>query len=220
MHDQRFECPCPMCGKGELRLTTISHTAEIKHDGRLHKFQVAALHVNKCEACDTVFFDSTSHSEISQGLRDYLRLLSPQQIRDELKSLGLLQKTFAERIRVAQETISRWLSGAYIQSCAMDELMRMFFRREKEKHPNLGSKEITLPAGELTPWNRSASYQIKDVVPSNFDVGGSLPPVHSQIELDVPLEMARGPPACEDKLTYGRLRHETRASQKSPAIDV
>ena len=131
--DQRFDCPCPTCGQGELLLETISHEAEIKHDGRLHTFTIPHLHVKKCNACGEVFFDATSHDEISQALREHLSLLSPQQIRDHLNVLGLMQKTFAERIRVAPETVSRWLSGTYIQSCAMDELMRMFFDREEAK---------------------------------------------------------------------------------------
>ncbi len=131
-----------MCGQGELLPATISHEAEIKHDGRLYNLQIPGLQVKKCDACGEVFFDATSHGQISQALRGHLNLLSPQQIRDELKALGLMQKTFAERIRVAPETVSRWLSGAFIQSCAMDELMRMFFRREEENRRNTKPCEV------------------------------------------------------------------------------
>ena len=131
--DQRFDCPCSTCGKGELLSATISYEAEIKHDGRLHKFSIPNLQVNKCETCGEVFFDATSHDEISQALREHLNLLSPEQIREGIQALGLMQKEFAERISVAPETISRWLSGAYIQSRAMDKLMRMFFEREAAK---------------------------------------------------------------------------------------
>jgi YgiT-type zinc finger domain-containing protein len=115
---------------------TISHQAEIKHDGRLHTIQIPDLPVMKCNSCGEVFFNTTSHNEISQALRRHLNLLSPEQIRDELKAHGLMQKTFAQQIRVAQETVSRWLSGTYIQSCAMDQLMRMFFRYEAAKCGN------------------------------------------------------------------------------------
>jgi putative zinc finger/helix-turn-helix YgiT family protein len=124
--DQPFDCPCPVCGKGELLSTIIAYDAEIKHDGRLYLFPIPRLQVNKCSACGEVFFDAATDDQISQALREHLNLLSPQQIRQRLQALGLMQKEFGERIGVAPETISRWLSGSHIQSRAMDNLMRLF----------------------------------------------------------------------------------------------
>ncbi len=146
-YDKRFDCPCPVCGQGELLSVTIPHEAEIKHDGRLYRLPVPRLQVKKCNACGEVFFDAASHDEISQALRTRLNLLSPQQIRDQLTALGLMQKTFAERIRVAPETVSRWLSGAFIQSCAMDQLMRMFFQCEEENRQKLKPCNVVHEAG-------------------------------------------------------------------------
>ena len=145
--DKRFDCPCPLCGHGKLLSVTIAHEAEIKHDGRLYRLSIPSLPVKKCDACGEVFFDAASHGEISQALRTRLNLLSPQQIRDKLATLGLMQKTFAERIRVAPESVSRWLSGAFIQSCAMDQLMRMFFQCEEESRQKLQPCQAACEAG-------------------------------------------------------------------------
>jgi DNA-binding transcriptional regulator YiaG len=111
----------------KVQLATIPYDAEVKHDGRLHKFHIPSLHINKCAACDEITFGNVTDDEISQALREHLNLLSPRQIRDGLVMLGLKQKEFGAQIGVAAETISRWLSGTHIQSRAMDNLMRLFF---------------------------------------------------------------------------------------------
>jgi putative zinc finger/helix-turn-helix YgiT family protein len=122
-----FPRRCPECGEAEVRPATIAYDAEVKHDGRLHAFHVPRLQVNQCGVCGEVLFSNVTDDEISQALREHLALLSPEQIRDSLAALGLRQKDLAERIGVAAETISRWVSGTHIQSRAMDNLMRLFF---------------------------------------------------------------------------------------------
>ena len=108
--------PCPECGKIEIRPAVIAYDGEIKHNGRLHAIRVPELHINRCGACGEVYFDNATDDQISRALRTHLGLLSPQEIRQRLGVLGLTQKEFGEEIAVAPETISRWLSGAYIQS--------------------------------------------------------------------------------------------------------
>ncbi len=197
--DPKFDCPCPLCGQGELLASRIAHEAEIKHDGRVHKLHISCLHVKQCSACGEVLFDSTSHDEISGALRKHLKLLSPQQIRDKLQSLGLMQKTFAERIRVAQETVSRWLSGAFIQSCAMDELMRMFFQREEKDREAQRPHEVVYAAGELIFWNEPQSYEDAGL-PNNVIAN---PPDFIYAGTNVDIEMARGPPTAETPIATG-----------------
>jgi putative zinc finger/helix-turn-helix YgiT family protein len=125
--DKPFPRRCPECGKVEVNLAAIAYDAQVNHDGRVYSFRIPQLHVNKCGACGDVLFDNLTDAEISQALREHLHLLSPQEIRQRLHDLGLMQKEFGERIGVAPETISRWLNGSHIQSRAMDNLMRLFF---------------------------------------------------------------------------------------------
>jgi putative zinc finger/helix-turn-helix YgiT family protein len=125
--DMPFPRHCPECGKVEVQPATIAYDAEVKHDGRLYAFRIPALQVNKCAACGEVLFSNVTDDQISQALREHLALLSPRQIREALRALGFKQKDLGDRIGVAPETISRWMSGTHIQSRAMDNLMRLFF---------------------------------------------------------------------------------------------
>lgn len=132
--EKPFPRRCPECGKVEVQPATMAYDAEVKHDGRLHAFHVPRLQINKCGACGEVLFSNVSNDQVTQALREHLVLLSPAQIRDALSKLGLQQKDFAERIGVAAETISRWISGAHIQSRAMDNLMRLFFEFDNVRY--------------------------------------------------------------------------------------
>ncbi len=133
MAERRFPQRCPECGKTDVCPDAIPYDARAKHDGSVYTFSIAALKVNKCQSCGEVFFDNTTDEQISQGLREHLGLLSPEEIRQRLGRLGLTQKEFAERISIAPETVSRWLSGTYIQSRAYDKLMRFFFQQEESR---------------------------------------------------------------------------------------
>jgi putative zinc finger/helix-turn-helix YgiT family protein len=125
--EKPFPRHCPECGRAKVRPTTIPYDAEVKHDGRLYTFHIPTLRVNKCAACGEILFTNFTDDQISQALRDHLSLLSPEQIREGLRELGLKQKELGDRIGVAPETISRWIGGTHIQSRAMDNLMRLFF---------------------------------------------------------------------------------------------
>ena len=133
---------CAECGRSEVRPAVIEYDAEVKHDGRLIRFSIPELRVNKCNSCGEVFFDAATDAQISQGLRERLQLLSPEEIREGIQSLGMTQREFAEQTGIAPETISRWLSGAYIQSRAMNTLMQLFFERERAKRKGAGQERV------------------------------------------------------------------------------
>jgi DNA-binding transcriptional regulator YiaG len=140
-----FPRRCPECGKVKVRPAAIGYDAEVKHDGRLYTFSIPELQVNQCAACGEVLFSNVTDDQISQALREHLRILSPQQIREGLAALGLNQKDFAEKLRIAPETISRWLRGIYIQSLSMDVLMRLFFEREGVEFGSLEPGKVGSP---------------------------------------------------------------------------
>ena len=144
--DKPFPRRCPECGKVEVRLASIAYDAEMNYDGRVYSFRIPQLQVNKCDACGDVLFDNLTDDQISQGLREHLGLLSPQEIRQHLGRLGLMQKELGERICIAPETISRWLSGAYIQSRAYDKLMRFYFEREETNRKYAEKEKATVLA--------------------------------------------------------------------------
>lgn len=143
-----FPRHCPECGKTGVQSAVIAYDANVKHDGRLYAFHIPDLPVNRCAACGEVLFSNATDDRISEALREHLSLLSPVQIREALRALGLTQKEFAERIGVAPETVSRWISGTHIQSRAMNNLMRLFLEFDSVRSalsgplPGMGYGEI------------------------------------------------------------------------------
>jgi putative zinc finger/helix-turn-helix YgiT family protein len=125
--DRPFPWRCPECGKEEVRPATVQHTSQIKHDGRLHIVEVPRLRVPQCGACGELVFDNDADGQIAQALREQLGLLSGDQIRKNREDLGLSQRSLAEHLGVAAETMSRWENGALTQTRAMDRYLRIYF---------------------------------------------------------------------------------------------
>ncbi|MBC8869104.1 MAG: helix-turn-helix domain-containing protein [Planctomycetes bacterium] len=118
---------CTECGETTVTPAEIAYDAEVKHDGRLHRFHISRLTIDRCQRCGEEFFTNRTDEQITTALREFLGLLRPQDIRRRLGELGLTQQTFAERLGVAPETVSQWLNGLSIQTRALDNLMRVFF---------------------------------------------------------------------------------------------
>jgi predicted XRE-type DNA-binding protein len=99
----------------------------MKHDNRLYTIELHDLEVPKCRKCGEVVFDDMADAQICIALRSHLQLLTPEQIRDALNQLEMTQKQLAETLGTAEATVSRWCSGAMIQSRSMDRFLRAFF---------------------------------------------------------------------------------------------
>jgi hypothetical protein len=70
----------------------MPYDAEVRHDGRLHAFRISKLRVDRCGACGEILFTNATDEQISDALREHLRLLSPEEIRERLETLGMTQK--------------------------------------------------------------------------------------------------------------------------------
>ena len=125
--DRPFPQRCPRCAKKEVALTQIPYDAQIRHDGRLYKFAVPNLDIPVCRACGEKVFSEQVDDQLNAALRLHLRLLTPAGMRSALERIGMTQRDAAHRLGVAEETLSRWLTGAQIQSRAMDNLLRVFY---------------------------------------------------------------------------------------------
>jgi len=149
--------PCPVCLAMGVRPEVIAYTAKVKHDGVLHSIAIPALEIPKCHSCGELIFDDHVDDQINAALRAHLNTLTPARIRAARKSLHLTQLELAEKLGVAEATISRWETGALIPSRAMDNLMRVYFAvprvREvlngKAQDPGLGIEVISEPRNDL-----------------------------------------------------------------------
>src|SRR5207248_384869 len=68
---------------------------------------------------------------IVAALRIKIGILMPEEIFQNRARFAMSQQELAEQLGVAKETISRWETGALIQSRAMDNLMRLYFESEE-----------------------------------------------------------------------------------------
>jgi putative zinc finger/helix-turn-helix YgiT family protein len=122
-----FPLRCLQCLKEEIYPATVPYAADIRHDGQLYHIEVPKLRVPQCRACGALVFNYSADDQVLNALRSHLRLLTPQQIKEGRKKLGLQGKELAQRLGVAKETISRWETGMMIQSRAMDNFLRAYF---------------------------------------------------------------------------------------------
>ena len=120
----------------------VSHTSEIRHDGRVYSVKVPKLRVPRCKACGEMVFDNNADEQIAMALREQLGLLTPEQIRRNRDALNLSQRSLADHLGVAVETISRWENGVLIPSRAMDRYLRIYFGVPAARSALIDSSEM------------------------------------------------------------------------------
>lgn len=166
---------CAECGEVAVEQKVIPYDAEVKHDGKLHKFHIDHLVIDQCSHCGEQYFTNDTDDQISSGLRLHVGLLQPDEIRQQLELLGLTQREFAEHLRVAQESVSRWLTGAAIQSRSLDTLMRLYFRlpsvREELKQPGT----LATPAADASKDHMAVGQRVWFVATERPTTSGPLP---------------------------------------------
>jgi DNA-binding transcriptional regulator YiaG len=125
--ERPFPWRCRHCGKVEVVPGVVKYDAEVRHDGRSHAFTISKLKAPVCGACKEMVVTGEVDQQITDALRAHLHLLTPEEIAAALTRLGITQKEAAERLGIAEETLSRWVNGLQIQTRAMDNWLRAFF---------------------------------------------------------------------------------------------
>ena len=122
-----FPWKCGRCRRREIYPTEGEYTTEIVHDGRSYTVTLLSLRTYRCHNCGEVVLDTEADEQITRAFRRQAGLLTPEEIRQNRKNLGLTQEELAERLSVAEATLSRWENGWQIQQRSLDKLMRLFF---------------------------------------------------------------------------------------------
>jgi putative zinc finger/helix-turn-helix YgiT family protein len=131
--DRPFPWRCSECREKAIFPKTTDYTTMVKHDGRTYTVRIPDLEVPTCQKCGAQTFSVGDDDRIIAALRTQLGVMSPQDIQSQRAALRLTQEAMADQLGVAKETISRWETGALIQSRAMDNLMRLFFESEEAR---------------------------------------------------------------------------------------
>jgi putative zinc finger/helix-turn-helix YgiT family protein len=119
----------------------MDYTAKVKQDGVVHEIHLPQIEIPRCQTCGETVITTAVDERLNEALREQLRLLTPDQIRQNIEDIDLTQKQFAERLGVAAETISRWVNGALIQTRAMDNLLRVYFAVPKVRDVLQGAEQ-------------------------------------------------------------------------------
>lgn len=131
--DRPFPWRCFECKAKEVFPAPTEYTTTVKHDGRGYTIRIPDLAIPTCRKCGAQTFSVGDDDRIIAALREQLGLLAPQEIQRRRGQFRLSQQALAEQLGVAKETISRWETGALIQSRAMDNLLRLFFESEEAR---------------------------------------------------------------------------------------
>ena len=122
-----FPWLCGPCGAEKVFPEKIAYETSLRYEGRDYQVVVPELPALKCRECGAVLLNNESDAHLSSAFRDRLKLLQPETIREGRKRLGLNQREFAELLGVAEESVSRWETGAQMQSRVVDKIMRVYF---------------------------------------------------------------------------------------------
>lgn len=145
--DRPFPWLCGECRAKEVFPLVTDYTSTAKHDETTYTVNIPDLEIPTCRQCGEQVFTANIDDRIVAALRAQVGLLTPQEIVQLRGKLEMTQQQLAEQLHVAQETISRWETGALIQSRAMDNLLRLFSdRRAVINHAVVDEKEILNPS--------------------------------------------------------------------------
>lgn len=113
----------------------------------------------KCESCGSVEYDADAMEKMTAAINEAYRerkdLLSPGEIKQIRKMLGLTQEEFQTLLGVGKTTVSRWERGRIVQGKPEDNLMRLL-----RSHPELASEL----SGENKPAFKGSGFKANSVV--------------------------------------------------------
>ena len=126
--ERPFPWRCRHCFQVSVVPTRVDYPTEVNYDGRLVSFVAHGVDIPTCQNCGEKVFTLEVDDQINAALYRHLGLLTPEQIREGIERLGMTQKEVAERLGIAEATLSRWVNKLVIQSRAMDNYLRVFFK--------------------------------------------------------------------------------------------
>jgi len=145
---------CRSCGQQLLNPKKVDYSTEMEHDGRAYSFAISDLSILECDACGERVLPDDSLQLVLDELRRKAGLLTPTEIREKRKQLGLTQEQLASHLGVAKETVSRWETGGQIQQRGFDKLLRVYFSVPEARSyldPKLATPQIPHTNGTVKP---------------------------------------------------------------------
>lgn len=102
-----------------------------KFEARYNQMPVVVENVEmyRCEACGEEFFTPEQSRELSRQMKNRVReeqgLLSPEQIVEIRKRLGLSQSDLEDLFGLGEKVVTRWETGRVVQGRTADVALRL-----------------------------------------------------------------------------------------------
>ncbi|WP_072500630.1 type II toxin-antitoxin system MqsA family antitoxin [Olsenella phocaeensis] len=139
---------CPECGS-EMMPCNDPLTEEFKGE----MITVKGLEYHRCPECgETMMSAGMATRQAKDMARQWAELkglLSPDEVKEIRKDLGLNQAQFEQLVGVSRPTASRWENGASVQSKTADRLMRLL-RFDRRNADVLMERSEIRPAASVT----------------------------------------------------------------------
>jgi HTH-type transcriptional regulator / antitoxin MqsA len=117
---------CPVCTKGHLLTKTGSYeTKFVDRLGQTRTLTVANLAWQECDQCGEGFLDDSATTQLEAARREAAGLLSAVEIRQLRRRMNMTQAQISTLLGIGEKTYCRWESGAYVQSVAFDNYLRL-----------------------------------------------------------------------------------------------
>ena len=117
---------CPICSRGQLFDVVDRFEAKyVDRRGGEHSLSVPDVQRLRCDSCNEEILDDIATRQVENARRAAMGLLMPAEIRDLRSRFGKTQVQMSRLLGVGEKTYCRWESGAFVQSVAFDNYMRL-----------------------------------------------------------------------------------------------
>jgi putative zinc finger/helix-turn-helix YgiT family protein len=149
---------CPDCN-GLIRTENVPHKFTYGV-GPEAKELMCTLPLRVCDHCGAEYVDEVGEEVRHQAVCRYLGLLTPQEIQRLRERYGT-QAAFAGLTGIGEASLSRWETGASIQSKAYDNYLRLLHRPENIE--TLSRLRRTRPDEQVSVTNRFRCIEVNPV---------------------------------------------------------
>lgn len=129
--DRPYPRKCFACRQRAVARVYEPRTVAAKYDGRSYSLEIARFPIDRCRHCGEETLTNAADDAINRALREALHLLEPDQLVANCRTLGVSQRELARDIGFAEESVSRWVNGAVLQSRLYDRFLRAYFALPK-----------------------------------------------------------------------------------------
>lgn len=131
---KNYPIRCIVCTKQAVNPAIVHWQGSRNHDNCLYSLDIPELPVIACDECGEVYFGCDSDEVMTREFRKKVGLLTPEEIKSNLKRLEGSHIWLAGRLNLPISLVHSYLQGLMIQSHETDTQMRELFGLAQDEH--------------------------------------------------------------------------------------